>query len=88
MFKIVFSKSAEKSFAKLPPNIQNSCVEIFDELECLPTPIRLDIKKLKGHQDIYRIRVSGWRIIYRFDKDNNLIQIYDILPRKTAYRMF
>ncbi|MBW6471018.1 MAG: type II toxin-antitoxin system RelE/ParE family toxin [Methanosarcinaceae archaeon] len=85
MFKIVLSKSAEKSFAKLPSNIQNSCAEIFHELECSPTPIRLDVKKLKGYQDVYQIRVSGWRIIYRFDKKSDLIQIYDILPRKTAY---
>ena len=49
MFKIVLSKSAEKSFAKLPSNIQNNCAEIFDELECSSTPIRLDVKKLKGH---------------------------------------
>ena len=88
MFKIVLTKSAEKSFAKLPSNIKNGCVEIFDELECSSTPIRLDVKKLKGHQDVYRIRVSGWRIIYRFDKKHKLIQVYEILPRKTAYRIF
>ena len=88
MFKIILSKSAEKSFAKLPSNIQNSCAEIFYELECSSTPIRLDVKKLKGHQDVYRIRVSGWRIIYRFDKKDKFIQVYDILPRKSAYRIF
>ena len=64
------------------------CAEIFDELECSSTPIRLDVKKLKGHQDVYRIRVSGWRIIYRFDKKDKFIQVYDILPRKSAYRIF
>ena len=88
MFKVVLTKNAGKSFAKLPLKIQHNCGEIFDELECSSTPIRLDVKKLKGHQNIYRIRVSGWRIIYRFDKKNKLVIVYEILPRKTAYRIF
>lgn len=33
----------------------------------------LDIKKLKGRQDIYRVRKGKIRIIYRLNDDNRLI---------------
>jgi len=31
-----------------------------------------DIKKLKGRNDIFRIRKGGIRIIYRLDSNNNI----------------
>jgi len=33
----------------------------------------LDIKKLKGYQDIFRIRKGQIRIIYRLNRENNFI---------------
>jgi len=33
----------------------------------------LDIKKLKGRQDIYRVRKGKIRIIYRLNDDNKII---------------
>ncbi len=86
MYKIVLTKRAEKSFIALPEDVQSKCGDILDELQYSFAPIRLDIIKLKGHTDAYRIRLGDWRIIYNVDKKNKLIIVYDILPRKTAYR--
>ena len=86
MYKIVLTKRAEKSFSVLPEDVQSRCRDIFEELQYSFAPIRLDIIKLKGHTSTYRIRLGDWRIIYNVDKKNKLIIIYDILPRKTAYR--
>ncbi|CAG0970719.1 hypothetical protein FLAV_01219 [Flavobacteriales bacterium] len=85
MYKIVLTKRAEKSFSALPEDVQSRCGDIFEELQYSFAPIRLDIIKLKGHTS-YRIRLGDWRIIYNVDKKNKLIIVYDILPRKTAYR--
>ena len=86
MYKIVLTKRAEKSLTALHEDVQTRCGDIFDELQYSFAPIRLDIIKLKGHADTYRIRLGDWRIIYNVDKKSKLIIIYDILPRKTAYR--
>jgi mRNA-degrading endonuclease RelE of RelBE toxin-antitoxin system len=64
------------------------CVYTFlyvEELQNSFAPIRLDVKKLKGYEDTYRIRLGSWRIIYKVDAKEKLTQIYDILPRKKAY---
>ena len=86
MYKIVLTKRAEKSLTALHEDAQTRCGDIFDELQYSFAPIRLDIIKLKGHADTYRICLGDWRIIYNVDKKSKLIIIYDILPRKTAYR--
>jgi len=44
-----------------------------------------DIKKLRGHTDIYRLRVGDWRIIFSYS-DNDTVLIERISPRGGAYR--
>ncbi len=85
MFNVVLTSRAVKNFKRLPEELQNRCEKIFDELQSSFAPIRLDIKKLKGYENIYRIRLGSWRIIYKVDNKEKLILIYDILPRKKAY---
>jgi len=85
MYNVVLTKKAVKNFRKLSKKLQNRCGEIFDELEYSFTPIRLNVKKLRGYENTYRIRVGSWRIIYKIDNNEKSIVIYDILPRKSAY---
>ena len=65
MYNVVLTKRAVKNFRKLPEDLQNRCGQIFDELNHSFAPIRLNVKKLKGYENTYRIRVGSWRIIYK-----------------------
>ncbi|MBW6518522.1 MAG: type II toxin-antitoxin system RelE/ParE family toxin [ANME-2 cluster archaeon] len=85
MYNVVLTNRAVKNFKKLPEELQNRCGEIFDDLEYSFAPIRLNVKKLKGYENTYRIRIGSWRIIYKVDNNIKSIVIYDILPRKSAY---
>ncbi|MCK5660227.1 MAG: type II toxin-antitoxin system RelE/ParE family toxin [Methanosarcinales archaeon] len=85
MYNVVLTKKSAKNFKKLPVELQNRCGEIFDQLQYSFAPIRLSVKKLKGYENIYRIRVGSWRIIYKVDSIEKIIIIYDVLPRKNAY---
>ena len=42
-----------------------------------------DIKKLKGYQNDYRLRVGKLRVL--FSLDNDIITVKDVLPRGQAY---
>jgi mRNA interferase RelE/StbE len=46
---------------------------------------RLDIKKLKGYRNHYRLRVGEYRVLFELEKPDKII-IYAILPRKQAYQ--
>ena len=43
-----------------------------------------DIKKLKGYQNEYRLRVGNLRVL--FSLENDIITIKDVLPRGQAYK--
>lgn len=43
-----------------------------------------DIKKLKGLENEYRLRVGDLRVLFTIE--GNMIIIYDILPRGQAYK--
>ena len=42
-----------------------------------------DIKKLKGYDNRYRLRVGDYRVMFTLVKND--IQVYDIRDRKDAY---
>jgi mRNA interferase RelE/StbE len=42
-----------------------------------------DIKKLKGYDNRYRLRVGNFRVMFKLVKND--IQVYDIFDRKDAY---
>ncbi|MDI6655311.1 MAG: type II toxin-antitoxin system RelE/ParE family toxin [Candidatus Hydrothermarchaeota archaeon] len=44
---------------------------------------RLDIKKLKGHKNKFRLRVGDYRILFEIEKDT--VRIFDIFHRGTGY---
>ncbi|MBI4258193.1 MAG: type II toxin-antitoxin system RelE/ParE family toxin, partial [Thaumarchaeota archaeon] len=45
---------------------------------------RLDIKKMKGYHNHYRIRVGDYRILFELRQGKTVV-VYDVLPRKKAY---
>lgn len=45
----------------------------------------LDIKKLKGFKNHYRLRVGGHRILFELQEGPSIV-IYAILPRKKVYK--
>ena len=58
MYNVVLTKRAVKNFRKLPEELQNRCGEIFDDLEYSFASIRLNVKKLKGYENTYKIRIG------------------------------
>lgn len=82
-YKITLSTSAEKEIKSLPKSIQKRVEKIIDSLIVDPRPS--GTIKLKGRKDIYRIRVSNYRIIYTIDDKKHLVDISYIRHRNKAY---
>ena len=84
MYKVQFVKSAAKEFRALDNTMKPRVTELIDKLMMNPRPKR--VRKLKGHQDLYRIRVGSFRVIYRINDEMELIQITRIRHRSEVYR--
>lgn len=60
---------------------------VFEEIPNLPSfEDILNLKKLKGYENAYRIRVGDYRIGFTFDAET--IIFYRVLHRKEFYRYF
>jgi mRNA interferase RelE/StbE len=44
-----------------------------------------DVKKLTGHDNLYRLRIGNWRVVFSY-ADNKTILVEDIEPRGGVYK--
>jgi mRNA interferase RelE/StbE len=76
--KKTYARKAVKDIGKLNNPIKG---RIKKGIENLPLG---DVKKLQGHENLYRLRVGDWRIIFSY-VDNDTILVEEIEPRGDVY---
>jgi mRNA interferase RelE/StbE len=84
-YELHLTKAAEKDMLGLPPKLRR---RIDAEILSLADQPRPDgVVKLKGTRgDLWRVRVGSFRVIYRVDDAEGVVEIGRILDRKEAYR--
>jgi mRNA-degrading endonuclease RelE of RelBE toxin-antitoxin system len=90
VFKLQFSRTAQKALDKLP---SNALIKIFTHLEELkrdpyrPRPLA-DIVPVAGSKTVYRLRIGKLRVEYEIFNSENSINISKIFQkkRKSDYR--
>lgn len=83
-WQIVVRRKAKRVLVRLPVDLQDRMVQAIDSLAQNPRPSQS--KRLKGTEDLYRIRVGSWRIIYTIQDEQLLILIITIAPRGQVYK--
>jgi mRNA interferase RelE/StbE len=78
MFDIQYRKAAEKFLARQE---SRNCLRIKTAIEKLPSG---DVKKLRGSDGDYRLRVGDFRI--KFHTDGNILFVDEIDNRGDAYK--
>ena len=84
MYEIEFAASAAKEFRALEREIKRRVAAAIDALGQEPRPV--GSRKLRGHQHLYRIRVSAYRVVYEIDDQARLIRVTRIRHRRDVYR--
>lgn len=83
MYRIVLKKKAKKFIDGLPKNERRRVVAAIEQL-----PNGEDIKKLKGHADLLRLRVGDYRIIYTVDNGELVVYVIDAGNRGEIYNRY
>ncbi|MFW8601552.1 type II toxin-antitoxin system RelE family toxin [Desulfobacterota bacterium M19] len=84
MYKITFSKQADKALRRMPRNTALIIAKKIKALAVNPLKMR-NIKKLTNHPG-YRMRVGNWRVIYTMKEEEVLIHIVKIKSRGEVYK--
>ncbi len=75
-FKVAFSERATKDINHISNADFNSIINKCKRLEDSPAPDGKHIKKLKGYENLYRLRVGDYRIVFEWkNKEVNIIRI-------------
>jgi mRNA interferase RelE/StbE len=83
-YQIEFTKQAAKQFKVLPDLEQQRISTKIDALAIEPRAV--GAVKLVGAEDLYRIRVGDYRIIYNIQDDLLLVLVVKIGHRRDVYR--
>ena len=86
--KVSFKKSFIKDLKNLPKNIQEKIKKlVFEEIPNKNSLSEIPgVKKLKGADNYYRIRIGDYRIGFKYE--NGKIVFYRVLHRKQIYKKF
>lgn len=83
MYQIIIKKKAKKFIDGLPINERRRVVAAIERL-----PNGEDIKRMKGHEDLLRLRVGPYRIIYTVDNGELVVYVIDAGNRGPIYNSY
>ena len=82
-YKIELSKRVRKDFRKIPEHDAN---RILGKIKALAEePLPAHSKKLKG-EELFRIRVGNYRVIYSIEDEKMLVFVVKLGHRKDIYK--
>lgn len=83
-WELEFTRPGQKAFDALPPADREAMERTLDRLTRNPSDV--DLKKIRGTADLYRVRRGRWRAIVIFDQARHVITVQEIDQRKDVYR--
>ncbi len=83
-YRIEVSRTAERQLKKLPGADQRRLVAAIQALADHPFP--KGSRKLSGYEDVFRVRVGYYRVLYSVTKTKLVVIILKVGQRKDIYR--
>jgi mRNA interferase RelE/StbE len=85
VYKISYSKEAQKSLLGMPRNTANSIREKMNLIAASPYADHPNAKKLQGREG-FRLRVGDWRVVYKIQNEQLIIVVVKIASRGEVYK--
>lgn len=83
-FKVILKPSVEKDLRVLPQSVVTRVWRKIEELQTEPLP--RGSLKLAGAEELHRVRVGDYRIIYGLDTHRSEVVIQYVRHRRDCYR--
>jgi mRNA interferase RelE/StbE len=85
-YAIKFYKEAVKNIKKLDKTTRNRILDHINILAQNPRNKELDVKKMQGTQNQFRLRVGSFRIVYSLIDEELIIIIIRVGSRGDVYK--
>ena len=80
-YKILIDKPAQKFILKQPPAQRERLLKAINKL-----PNEGDRKSMKGHPDLFRLRVGDYRVIYTVENGQLIVRVISVGNRGDIYK--
>ncbi|MHB1563488.1 MAG: type II toxin-antitoxin system RelE family toxin [Leptospirillum sp.] len=84
MNRVLIEKKAEKGLRKLPREVKETVYSLLNKIASASFPS--GSRKIVGTDNLWRIRIGDYRILYEVDETSEIIRIERIGHRKDVYR--
>lgn len=84
MYALEVARSAEREIHRLPSDIKSRIMRAIAGLETEPRP--QGCKKLVGSDDLWRIRIGAYRVVYLINDRVRLVRVERAGHRSDIYR--
>lgn len=85
-WQVMIHRKAEKTLKRLHAELLEHMRIAIRSLVEDPRPI--GYKKMSGYDNLYRIRVGDWRMMYAIEDDRLIVLILEVAPRSGVYRNY
>ena len=86
LYKVRITEKCSKEFRKVKRENPKVASGINTAIKSLENPFSRPYKKLEGKENVFRIRVGRYRVIYFIIRDKKEVIVISIRPRKSAYK--
>ncbi|MDJ0658266.1 MAG: type II toxin-antitoxin system RelE/ParE family toxin [Crocosphaera sp.] len=83
-YTVIIPKPVQKQLRQLTPEIYQRIITKISQLANEPRPA--GVKKLKGFDNEYRIRIGNYRVRYEINDSELIIVLVNCRHRKDVYR--
>ncbi len=83
-YRVILKPSVEKDLRALPPSVLKRVFKRIQTLEDDPRP--RGSLKLAGAEQLYRIRLGDYRIVYTVDESSAQVIVYYVRHQRDVYR--
>ena len=83
-YAVQLKPSADRSLARLPESVQRRILLAMTDLGDNPKPP--GVKKLAGGENLWRVRVGDYRVVYEILRRPPLVMVLRVAHRKDVYR--
>ena len=84
-YTITFARSARQELERLSAQVVG---RIFPRIEALAqNPRPRGCRKIRGFENLWRIRVGDYRVVYHVFDDKQVVDIVAVRTRSRAYRL-
>ncbi|QDA31684.1 type II toxin-antitoxin system RelE/ParE family toxin [Thermococcus indicus] len=82
--RVLISKKALKELQSIPRSERDLIKDRISKLAFFPLA-HLDVQKLRGYENIYRLRVGDYRVLFEYEKSERIVRILKIGKRENVY---